>query len=287
MHRTFRQFAGFIVSLYCLTTAACAGVQSSLDPAGPQSGHIGGLWWTMFYTGKAAERRVGKVVTSAVVVTILVLFALLISSFLVGRSLHSLAASDSNPLTIDITGQQWWWQVKYESEPPSQMVTTANVVHIPVGRLVRFKLRSNDVIHSFWVPNLNGKTDLVPGHISDTWIRADRPGIYRGQCAEFCGFQHAHMAFTVIAETEQEFRTWYASQLASAFQPATDSQKRGQQVFMTSPCVMCHRIQGTDAGGAVGPDLTHVASRQTIAAGTLDNTREHLAKWVLDSQSFP
>jgi cytochrome c oxidase subunit 2 len=210
---------------------------------------------------------------------------LLVNSFLAGRSLHALAASDTKPLTIDVTGQQWWWQVKYENDISSQIVTTANEIHIPVGRPVLFKLRSNDVIHSFWVPNLHGKTDLIPGHLSATSIRADRAGTYRGQCAEFCGYQHAHMAFTIIAESEEAFRNWYASQLQSATQPTSTQTELGLQVFMTSPCVMCHRIQGTDAGGAVGPDLTHVASRQSLAAGTLANTREHLALWVVDSQS--
>jgi cytochrome c oxidase subunit 2 len=215
-----------------------------------------------------------------------ILFVLLVSSFLTGRSLHSLAAADPKPLTIDITGQQWWWQVKYENDVPSQMVTTANEIHIPVGRVVQFKLKSNDVIHSFWVPNLHGKTDLIPGHIAANWIRADRAGTYRGQCAEFCGYQHAHMGLIVVAESEEEFRNWYQTQLQSAIPPTTTQQARGQQVFLSSTCVMCHRIQGTDAGGAVGPDLTHLGSRQTIAAGTLENTRDNLAKWILDSQAI-
>jgi cytochrome c oxidase subunit 2 len=189
-------------------------------------------------------------------------------------------------LTIDVTGQLWWWQIKYENDVPSQTVTTANEIHIPVGRLVQFKLRSNDVIHSFWVPNLHGKTDLIPGHVASTWMRADRTGTFRGQCAEFCGHQHAHMALTVVVETEEQFKNWYTAQLQSASQPATKQQARGQQVFLSAPCVMCHRVQGTDAGGAVGPDLTHIASRQTIAAATLENSREHLAQWILDSQSI-
>jgi cytochrome c oxidase subunit 2 len=223
---------------------------------------------------------------AGVVITIAILFTLLITSFLAGRSVHSLASADPRALTIDVTGQQWWWQVKYENDVPSQMVTTANEIHIPVGRVVQFKLRSNDVIHSFWAPNLHGKKDLVPGHIAAIWIRADRPGTYRGQCAEFCGYQHAHMAFTVIAEPEEQFNAWYGAQLQSAVSPATAQQLRGQQVFLSSTCIMCHRIQGTDAGGAVGPDLTHLASRQTIAAATLENTREHLASWILDSQAI-
>jgi cytochrome c oxidase subunit 2 len=298
-------------------------VQSSLDPAGPQASHISDIWWLMFFVLSAvflivmgmlilatwrgrgpassntmvqerlqvnlnsdSHRRLSQVVITGVVLTVVILFVLLVSSFLTGRSLHSLAAADPKPLTIDITGQQWWWQVKYENDVPSQMVTTANEIHIPVGRVVQFKLKSNDVIHSFWVPNLHGKTDLVPGHIAATWIRADRTSTYRGQCAEFCGYQHAHMGLTVVAESEEQFRNWYQTQLQSATPPTTTQQARGQQVFLSSTCVMCHRIQGTDAGGAVGPDLTHIASRQTVAAGTLENTREHLAAWILDSQEI-
>jgi cytochrome c oxidase subunit II len=310
-----------LLTAFCLLLSGCAGVQSSLDPAGPQSNQIARIWWLMFSILSAiflvvmatlaiatwrrrasadnepkeqlvlkpdagSESRMSTLVLSSVVITVFILFILLISSFLTGRSLHSLAASNSQPLTIDITGQQWWWQIKYENDVPSQMVTTANEIHIPLGRVVQFKLKSNDVIHSFWVPNLHGKTDLVPGHIAATWIRADRPGIYRGQCAEFCGHQHAHMAFTVIAESEEQFKHWYDSQLLAAAQPVNIQLARGQQVFMSSTCIMCHRIQGTDAGGAVGPDLTHIGSRQTIAAGTLENTRDNLAKWILDSQAI-
>lgn len=308
-------------SAFCLLLSGCVGAQSSLDPAGPQAQHIARIWWQMFFILAAiflivmttlaiatwrrrasanseaesqsvlkpdvgSEWRMSTLVASAVVITVFILFILLISSFLTGRSLHSLAESNLKPLTIDITGQQWWWQIKYENDMPSRMVTTANEIHIPVGRVVQFKLKSNDVIHSFWVPNLHGKTDLIPGHIAATWIRADRPGIFRGQCAEFCGHQHAHMAFTVFAETEAQFKVWYDAQLLGAAASANTQLARGQQVFMTSTCIMCHRIQGTDAGGAVGPDLTHVGSRQTIAAGTLQNTRDNLAKWILDSQAI-
>ncbi len=314
----FKLTVGLMLLPCALLLNGCTGIQSALDPAGPQASKINQLWWLMFTVlsfvflivmvllliaivrrkrqpgndeshdtpEPVGERTRSQVVTAGVVLTTLILFVLLVGSFLAGRSLHALAASESKPLTIDITGQQWWWQVKYENDTPSQMVTTANEIHIPVGRTVLFKLRSNDVIHSFWVPNLHGKTDLIPGHLSATTIRADRPGTYRGQCAEFCGHQHAHMAFTIIAESEEAFRTWYAAQLQSAIQPATPQTERGRQIFLSSPCVMCHRIQGTDAGGAVGPDLTHVGSRRSLAADTFANTREHLAQWIVDSQSI-
>jgi cytochrome c oxidase subunit II len=311
-----RVFYGLLPSAYCLLfLSGCAGVQSALDPAGPQAGRIGGLWWLMLYTlsavflltmaflavaafrprGKTThapdtspemngERRMSRVVTVGVAATVVILFVLLVSSFLTGRSLYAIAADGESALTVKVTGYQWWWRVQYDNQNASYIVTTANEIHIPVGRPVLFKLTSNDVIHSFWVPNLHGKTDLIPGHETTTWLRADRAGVFRGQCAEFCGHQHAHMAFTVVAETPEQFKAWYDDQLKSAAQPSTPQQERGRQVFMSSPCVMCHRIGGTDAGGAGGPDLTHFASRPTIAAGTLENTREHLASWVVDSQ---
>jgi cytochrome c oxidase subunit 2 len=302
-----------------LLFSGCAGVQSALDPAGPQAGSIGGLWWLMLYTltavflsvmvvlvvaafrprgagrGETAhapetkpdagrERRMSRVVIGGIAATVVILFVLLVSSFLTGRALYSIAAASESALTVKVTGYQWWWKVQYDNQTAGYIVTTANEIHIPVGRPVLFKLTSNDVIHSFWVPNLHGKTDLIPGHETTTWIRADRAGVFRGQCAEFCGHQHAHMALTVVVESPEQFKTWYDAQLRAAAEPSTQEQARGRQVFMSSPCVMCHRIGGTDAGGAVGPDLTHLASRPTIAAGTLDNTRGNLAGWVMDSQ---
>jgi cytochrome c oxidase subunit 2 len=151
---------------------------------------------------------------------------------------------------------------------------------------VVLKVSSQDVIHSFWVPNLHGKRDLIPGQITHTWIQADRPGVYRGQCAEFCGHQHAHMAFNVVAEPMDNFLAWIAHQRQPAPDPTTDEERRGHDVFMQSPCVSCHTIRGTDAGSHLGPELTHVASRLTIAAGTLPNVRGHLAGWVANAQSI-
>ncbi|HYG11179.1 MAG TPA: cytochrome c oxidase subunit II [Pyrinomonadaceae bacterium] len=322
--RAFRAGAlhRLVVAVFCsLLLSGCAGVQSALDPAGPQAGHINGLWWLMFYTLSAVflivmclllvaafrrrrplsgdrtdepdtkpdpgrERRMSHAVMGGVGITVIILFVLLVSSFLTGRSLYSIASSGEGVIVIEVTGHQWWWDVKYSNDTPSLIVTTANEIHLPVGRPALIKLTSNDVIHSFWIPNLHGKIDLIPGHVTNTWIRADRPGTYRGQCAEFCGHQHAHMAFTVIVESAEQFQTWYEAQLRPAAQPSTPGQTRGQQVFLSSPCIMCHRIQGTDAGGRVGPDLTHVASRPTLAAGTLENTRGHLAGWVVDSQKI-
>jgi cytochrome c oxidase subunit 2 len=165
-------------------------------------------------------------------------------------------------------------------------VQTANEIHVPVGRKVRLEVRSGDVIHSFWAPNLHGKLDLIPGYGGTTSFRADRPGVYHGRCAEFCGLQHARMDFLVIADPPERFAAWYEQQLRAAPAPADSVQQKGQQVFLSRQCAMCHAIRGTPANSRVGPDLTHLASRRTLAAGTLPNTRGHLAGWVLDPQKI-
>jgi len=145
---------------------------------------------------------------------------------------------------------------------------------------------SRDVIHSFWVPNLHGKRDLIPGQVTRTWIQADAAGVYRGQCAEFCGHQHANMGLTIVAEPMAQFQVWLRRQRRAAAAPVTPEQRQGRDVFLQSPCASCHTVRGTDAGSRFGPDLTHVASRLTIASGTLPNTREHLARWIADPQAI-
>jgi cytochrome c oxidase subunit 2 len=158
-------------------------------------------------------------------------------------------------------------------------------MHIPVGQPIVLKLTSHDVIHSFWAPNLHGKRDLIPGHVTTIGFQADKPGVFRGQRAEFCGYQHA-MAFLIVAESPDEFSAWLDQQRRPAAQPLDAVQQRGQEVLLSSPCMMCHTIQGTPAGGKVAPDLTHLASRRTIAAGTLPNTPGHLAGWIIAPQNI-
>ena len=187
--------------------------------------------------------------------------------------------------TIDITGQQWWWQARYDDGTPSRMIETANELHIPVGEPVKIRLHSKDVIHSFWVPELSGKTDVIPGRVNETWIEADTAGDYRGQCAEYCGKQHAHMALQVFADPPEKFRAWWDHQLEAAGAPQTEPARNGQQVFETR-CGICHTVRGTAAGGKVGPDLTHLMSRTTIASGTLPNTMTHLSGWIADPQGI-
>jgi len=292
------------------------GIQNVINSAGPQADNIARVWWLMFVVCSVVfvlvmiamllaiknrtrepqfalpmlepqpeqERRRRNVVIIAVAITTIILFVFTIASFSAGRSM-SAGMESKNGLTIDVTGFQWWWQFRYQDVDASNIFTTANEIHIPVGVPVTLNLRANDVIHSFWVPNLAGKKDLIPGKANTIWLQANKPGVYRGQCAEYCGLQHAHMAFWVVAEPQEQFNAWRQSQTQTSVTPTTDSQKRGQQVFLQSTCVMCHAINGTPAGSNVGPNLTHVASRNTIGAATLSNTREHLAQWIKDSQS--
>jgi cytochrome c oxidase subunit 2 len=165
-------------------------------------------------------------------------------------------------------------------------VKLANEIHVPVGERVTLELESADVIHSFWAPNLHGKTDLIPGQVNRTTLRVDKEGAYRGQCAEYCGTQHAHMAFWVVAEPKEKFEAWLAAQRKPAPEPADATLAKGREVFLAAPCAMCHAIQGTPAHASVAPDLTHVATRRTLGAGTIPNTTGHLAGWVVDSHGI-
>jgi len=308
--------ATYWVPLILSSSAAAAPFQDALKPIGPQAAHIYDLWLTMLATCtlvfiaifvafvsavwrapratentppdvaaiRSPERGVFKVVAMALGLSAAGLLALIVASVMTDRALAGLALKYG--LVIEVNARQWWWQSRYDNAEPSHIFDTANELHIPVGRPVVVKLVADDVIHSFWVPNLHGKKDLIPGRTAMISFRADQAGVYRGQCAEFCGLQHAKMAFLVIADEPEQYEQWAEAQRQSAPQPATDLQKRGQQVFLSSPCVMCHAIQGTSAQAKMAPDLTHLASRQTLAAGAIANSRGNLAGWILNPQSI-
>jgi cytochrome c oxidase subunit 2 len=238
-----------------------------------------------------AERRRQVVVSTLVGMTVIILFCLLIGDMVTGRAVHAMQAE--NPLTIKITGHQWWWEVTYQNWPPefgermpANMVSTANEIHLPTGRPVKFELNSPDVIHSLWIPNLHGKKDLVPGHPVNLWVQADKELTFTGQCAEFCGHQHANMRLVVVAERPEKFLGWLEAGRQPAREPVYEPQKRGKQVFMGRTCIMCHSIVGTDARGRVGPDLTHFASRPFIGAGAAPNNIGYLAGWIVDAQKM-
>jgi cytochrome c oxidase subunit 2 len=230
------------------------------------------------------------VVIAAVIVSVAILFTLLFIDFFTGRAIYALGDSEmtgGDPVEIKITGHQWWWEVQYENQAqPSKMMMTANELHVPVGRPVKLSLNSTDVIHSFWVPNMHGKKDLVPGHPTEMWLRAEKPGTFRGQCAEFCGLQHAHMRLTFVADAPEAFEQWMQGQSADAATPTNPTAQRGAEVFLSNQCMMCHSINGTNARATVGPDLTHVGSRAMLASGAIPNTRGYLAGWIANPQNI-
>jgi len=200
--------------------------------------------------------------------------------------LAQVASPGSKPaLTVEVTGHQWWWQVRYLSDDPAQVFDTADEIHIPTGVPVKFLLIGGDVIHSFWVPALSGKTDLIPGQTNETWLEAHEPGTYRGQCTEYCGIEHAKMGFLVVAQTPRDFEAWRARERQSPARPSSGGQWAGQANFVTY-CGSCHTVRGSDAGGQLGPDLSHLMLRKTLAAGLLPNDAAHLAHWISDPQGI-
>jgi cytochrome c oxidase subunit II len=227
------------------------------------------------------EHAAGAVILACGVATTLAVLVLSVVSYGAQRIVF---ANDPDPVTVKITGHQWWWEVEYQADSPHLSFTTANEIRVPVGKPVTVQLESADVIHSFWVPSLTGKMDLITGQQNSLHFTAKTPGIYRGQCAEFCGAQHAHMAFTVRALPPDEYGRWRDHQNQGAPSPSDPLGIRGEQLFRGKGCALCHTIRGTLAGGQLGPDLTHIASRETIAAGTLPQNPGNLAAWISDPQ---
>jgi cytochrome c oxidase subunit II len=292
-----------------LLLTGCGGNQSALDVHGASAVHLkhlivgivavcSAIWmivmivliWALSRSkadwprpNPEGERRLTTAVTAAVGMTVIIITGLTIASFTTTRALSEAKPGD---LTIRINGQQWWWQITYIDPDPARSFDTANEIHVPVGRNVRLQLEAGDVIHSFWVPSLAGKQDLIPGRVNELTIRADRAGVYRGQCAEFCGLQHSHMAVLVIAESAADYEDWMSAQRQQAAASSNQEAEAGKAVFMSKPCASCHTVRGTDASGTTGPDLTHVGSRQMIAAGLFDTTRGSLAAWIADPQTL-
>jgi cytochrome c oxidase subunit II len=196
------------------------------------------------------------------------------------RSLGTLDEASSPVRTVQVIAHRWWWEVRY----PGERITTANELALPVGQPVRLRLQTGDVIHSFWVPELGRKADMIPGRITKLELTADRPGTYLGECQEYCGLQHARMRFHVEAMAPGDFQAWLGREQAASAEPDAAAERDGLRVFLDSGCANCHTIGGTAALGQVGPVLTHLASRKTIAAGTLENTRAQLRAWISDPQ---
>jgi cytochrome c oxidase subunit 2 len=283
-----------------LPLAGCHGQQAMLGGAGRDSASFAGLWqvflvvMVVFYVlvivGLAwaiLRRREGgeAVATTGLYIWVgvisLTLVGLTLASWFVDRSMNRASRAG---LTVEVTAHQWWWDVRYTTGDPQQSLRTSNELHLPAGMPVRVILKSADVIHSFWIPNLSGKQDLIPGRRNDIFITPQRVGLYRAQCAEFCGMQHAHMAFDVTVEPLASFEKWWGEALLPARAPATPLEKAGFAYVTTRECSTCHNIMGTPASGQVAPDLTHFASRLSIGAGTFPMDRGHLYAWLADPQ---
>ena len=302
---------GGVLAVLCLT--GCSGAQTMLGGEGAEARNfiqlfaifmavctlmyvivaaalLGALWRrrtnALTLEDRKHHRTSGAVQPALIAWSALIavgLIGLTIASFLIDRSN---AANGSRPrLHLTVTANQWWWDVEYAAGDVSRTVRTANEIHLPVGVPAEVTLKSNDVIHSFWIPNLAGKQDLIPGRVTDAQLLPRKAGLYRGQCAEFCGVEHAQMALDVTVESKDDFTRWYSAQLQTAKAPATPLQLAGYRYFTTRECATCHAVAGTPASGQVAPDLTHFASRRSIAAGTLPMTTGNIYGWVADPQS--
>jgi cytochrome c oxidase subunit 2 len=281
----------------------CDGMQSALAPHGPMAARIALLTWVLFALGAtvfavvllatwgavrgsdglrrtlAGSRAVaiGGIAFPALTLSLLLAYGIWLTQAGVP------AGEYANPLRIEVVGEQWWWRVRYRGSA-GQTVASANEIRIPTNQPVEFALKSADVIHSFWVPALGGKVDMVPGRTTYLRVIADRPGVLRGQCAEYCGGAHALMALEVIAVPSSEHTAWLTGQAAPAAEPTSEQDKRGRQLFVSSGCGACHAIRGTPAQGAIGPDLTHIGSRRSLAASTLPLSKENIARFIVDNQ---
>ena len=290
---------------------AFPGVQSAFEPAGQGAEQIDALAFVLTAVGAAvflvfcvalayavshrrrsagprpaeADRRSTRwIVLTGAAIPLLILVPILFYTF------HALRANDpanrDPALVVEVRGKQWWWEVRYVDSDPARRFITANEIRVPVGRPVELHLYSDDVIHSFWVPSLQGKMDLIPGRRNVFWLQADSVGVYRGQCAEYCGLQHARMVLLVHAESPEEYEAWAARQRLPAAARNDSAGQAAEGAFLSSGCILCHTVRGTPAGGRLGPDLTHLASRSSLAGGILPNTRASLMGWVANPQAL-
>jgi cytochrome c oxidase subunit II len=301
-----------IASLAAALTPASAAQQRILAPAGPAAQSLAHLGWFVlmlslgvlvvmwFLIALVLTRPRGNLRDHApadtgggqkwifwggFVFPALVLAAMYVAS-LDSMSAFPLNKGMKTQAQIHVIGHQWWWEVHYLYGPVHDHFITADEIHLPVGTPVDIDLDSDDVIHSFWVPALHGKVDMIPGDHNRIRVEADRPGTFRGQCAEYCGAEHATMILTVVAQSPADFQAWLAHSRQPAAEPGTDEEVAGQKVFMAAACALCHTVGGTMAQGTVGPDLTHIGSRQKIASNWLDNDKANLAAWITHAQSL-
>lgn len=304
-----RRAAWLSIALGSTLALAGCGQQSTLDPKSEPAREIETLWWVMLVgsvlafggacfllvlawrrpentglplIGDSPRAIEATVVVFGIAVPVVAMIALFVYSNVSVIQATEPPPPEETAMTIEVTGSQWWWQVRYPGTP----AITANEIHIPVKTSVNIVTQAEDVIHSFWVPQLNRKVDSLPGRPNRVEIYADKPGRYRGSCAEFCGVQHARMDLAVYADTPERFRAWLDNESRPRPAPPTPLARKGEQVFLSKQCASCHTIRGTPARGEIGPDLTHLKSRETLAALTIPNRKGYLAGWVLDPQTM-
>jgi cytochrome c oxidase subunit II len=290
----------YLVPWATVVLAACAGPQSALDPAGPSAASIHRLGIVLWIGAtlvtllvvvlmlvpflsrreRVVNRRLflwgGGVALPAATLTLLVPYVMT-----VGQGTRAPTGPDR--LSIDVTGALYWWEMSYRRGDEQSGIKTANELRLPIGEPIELLLRANDVIHSFWVPNIAGKMDMIPGRTNRTVIQVDRPGLYRGQCAEYCGAQHSLMAFDVIAVPRPEFDAWLTRLGQPASEPSSPELREGRDFFMRLGCGTCHTVRGL-VEGRLGPDLTLVGARRTIGAGTLPGGIGNIAGWIASAQ---
>lgn len=291
--RVGRGAASSVGALLLLVLGACTGKQSALAPAGHQASRLADLFWGMvigatviwlvvvglaihaaYFARKPLSPKSGRllIVGGGVVFPVVLLAGLLAYSLSMLRDF--LAPAPEGALKVQVTAHQWWWRVRYPREHGAA-VDVANEIHLPVGKPVEFQLESTDVIHSFWIPALGGKVDMIPGRRTRLVLEPTHTGVYRAACAEYCGASHAWMSFFVVVERQDEFERWLAKQADPAASPT-----RGEELFIASGCGACHSVRGTPADGVIGPDLTHVGSRQSIGAGVLAAESGDFLRWI-------
>lgn len=294
--------AGVAVLLFA-ALAGCQGPQSALDPGGADASTLARLFWVMlagavilwvamngliFYAWRAKPRPVSEksarllIFCGGVIFPTVVLFALLTY----GLSIMPDQRAPGEDLRVEVTGEQWWFRVAYWPEGASEPIHSANEIVLPVGQRSEITLKADQVIHSFWLPSIAGKTDMIPGRVTRMSLLPTVPGEFRGQCAEFCGESHAWMAFTARTMTPEDFAVWLETEAAPAQEPETELQALGRDLFLSQGCGGCHAIRGTPARGRVGPDLTHLGSRGNLAAGALEVTQEDLIAWITNPEAI-
>jgi cytochrome c oxidase subunit II len=274
-------------------------LQSVLAPHGPQAGQIATLAWILFSLAAVVLAVVIAAIWLAIrgpprfrailareksIVVLGLIFPAVTLTLLLGYGVWLMrpnASPGGDALRIEVTGEQWWWRVKHEDAAPFE---SANEITIPAGRPVEFTLKAADVIHSFWVPSLGGKVDMIPGRVTRLRLTAERAGVYRGQCAEYCGGPHALMAFEVIALPPADYDDWLRREASPAIAPTNETEQRGQSLFIAAGCGTCHAIRGTAANGTIGPDLTHIGSRRSVGIDTLKLTQANLARFIAENQ---